>query len=410
MIDAALLNGLWQGALVVAVATCITLGLPQRHAATRYAVWFAALLALALLPILTLWHPAETFTSLPSSVTHTASAASRVTQRAANASGLWPLVAWLVGVAFCLLRLGLSYVRIARIVRKALPAPDIGPDVLISDEVAIPFAARLFSPLIIIPKGVAETFETSDLHAIIQHERAHIRRMDVAGNLVQRAIEACLFFNPWVYIIGRKLIAEREAACDDWAVHAMRDPDRYAACLTKLAQGAQRSHAPLLTPSAIGSKHLLVGRIARLLDGKATQLKINYLVLGMSVISFGILAVLLQSSEGLASTGFVHPGPAASVVAASACTFPNGYADAKAKDAAPPDIPKSAYRAGLSAGALVNISADGHPTSAKIVKSSGNPAVDRATVDAAMHSTYSAATKACKAVASQYYFHIETGP
>ena len=47
----ALLNGLWQGALIVAVAAAITVLVPQRYAATRYAVWFAALVALAVVPL-----------------------------------------------------------------------------------------------------------------------------------------------------------------------------------------------------------------------------------------------------------------------------------------------------------------------------------------------------------------------
>ncbi|MEO9170290.1 MAG: M56 family metallopeptidase [Candidatus Aquilonibacter sp.] len=407
--NAALLNSLWQGAFIAAVAALVTFLPPARNASTRYAVWFTALIALAILPLLSLWHPTDTFTALPTPVLHTASAASRVAAQAATASGSWLVLTWIAGVALCLFRIGLSYARIDRIVRNASPAPELGPRVMTSDDVTTPIAARLFSPVVIIPSSVAATFERRDLESIVYHELAHIRRGDVTGNFIQRLIEACLFFNPWVYVIGRQMIKERESACDDWVVHAMRDPDRYANCLAQLAQ-MRRSRLPLLTPSAIGSKHVLVGRIARLLNGKVIQLKINYLVLGASVMSFGILAVLLQSSEGLASTGSARTGSTDGLIAASACTFPHGYADAKPRNATPPEIPKSDYKSGLSAGALVNIAADGHPVSAKIVKSSGNAAVDRATVEAAMHSTYYPATKACKAVSSQYYFHIETGP
>lgn len=410
MIDTILLDGLWQGAFVAAVAALVTVLLPRRNAATRYAVWFTALLALAILPMSSLWHPAQTFTALPASVVHTASIASRVTERTVTASGWWLMAIWLTGGALCLFRLGVSYHRINRIVRGATLAPELGTSVLISDDVMVPIAARLFSPVVVIPANLAATLERSDLESLVRHERAHIRRMDIVGNFIQRVVEAGLFFNPWVYVIGRQLIKEREAACDDWVVHATHDPDRYALCLSQLAQGVRQSHPLLLTPSAIGSGHMLVTRVARLLDGKAGQLKINYFVLGASILAFAILGVLLGTSQGLASAGLLPSASAASVVSDSSCTFPHGYTDVKPINPVAPSIPKSDYRAGLSAGALVTVGPDGRAVSAKIVKSSGNAAIDRATVDAAMASTYSPATKACKPVAGMYLFHIETGP
>lgn len=397
-----LIDSLWQGALVTVVAALIVTLVPQRQAATRYAVWFAALLALAVLPMLSVWDSTQMIATPATPVVHIASAASRATAQAAEASGSWLVFAWLAGCAFFLLRLALSYARIRRIVRTATRAPQFGPQVMTSDRIAIPIAAGLFSTAIIIPTRIAASFERSDIDGIVQHERAHIARRDVAGNLIQRVLEAFLFFNPCVYIIGRQLLKEREAACDDWVVHESTDPNRYAACLAQLALGARRSRIPLLTPSAVGSKHVLVLRVARLLNGKVPQLKTNYLVLAASVASFAVLAVLLQSSGGLASV--------ATAAGAGSCSVPHGYAYVQVKDAAPPEIPKSAYRPGLEATALVTVDAAGHPVSAKIVKSSGSAAVDHATVDAAMHSTYSPAMKACKPVRGSYYFHVKTGP
>ncbi len=408
MMSVTLINGLWQGALVAAIATLITTLLPQRHAATRYAVWFTALVALAILPFVGLWHPAPTFAALPVPMEHTAVATSLVTAKAASASGTWLVLVWLVGVTFCLIRLGLSHARIKRIVRDAKPAPEFGGGVMISDDVAIPVAAGFFAPVVIIPTKVLAMLERRDVESIVQHERAHIARMDILGNLIQRVIEAFLFFNPWAYVIGRQLIKEREAACDDWAVQTTGEPDRYASCLAKLAQGAQHTRTPLLTPSAIGSRRMLVGRIARLLNGKATQLKVNYFVLAASVMAFTILAVLLQTSTSRASIENVTLSRNV-VASANSCVFPHGYADVKALNPVPPNIPKSAYRPNLSANALVTVGPDGLPIKAKIVKSSGSAAVDRATIDAAMHSTYSPKMKACKPMTGEYLFNVDTG-
>jgi len=144
---------------------------------------------------------------------------------------------------------------------------------------------------------------------------------------------------------------------------------------------------------------MLVGRIARLLNGKVAQLKINYLVLGASVVTFGILAFVLQTSNGQAATA----KPV--TLASTSCN-----ADAAALHPAIPNIPKSAYQPNVSANALVTVGADGRPTSAKIVKSSGSAAIDKATTDAAMASTYSPKTVNCNPVTGSYVFHVQTGP
>jgi len=79
-------------------------------------------------------------------------------------------------------------------------------------------------------------------------------------------------------------------------------------------------------------------------------------------------------------------------------------------NAAPPDIPKSAYRANASANALVTVGTDGRPVSAKIVLSSGSKAIDNAAVVAAMKSTYSPEMSNCKLRTGTYLFKVETAP
>jgi TonB family protein len=407
VIDTMLLNGLWQGALIVAIAALATWKMPQGHAATRHAVWFAALVALIVVPIVSMWHPAAAVTALPAPMQHTAAAPSLVIAKAASASGTWLLMFWVTGAMLALIRLGLSWARINRIVRDAALAPELGVNVMTSTGVDLPIAARLVFPVIVLPARLLRTLDRSDLDGIIRHERAHIARRDILANLIQRVIEALLFFNPWAYIIGRALIAEREAACDDWAVQASGEPDRYASCLARLAQNPRASRTPLLTPSAIGSRRMLVERIARLLNGKAIQLKINYIALGASVLAFGVLAVALQTVTGLAADASL---PLGSDVAVAASPCVGTGADVKILNAVPPNIPKSAFRPNTAANALVTISPSGRPISAKIALSSGSAGMDSAVVKAALASTYSPAMNACKYITSQYLFKAVTGP
>ncbi len=398
----ALLNSIWQGAPIFLVAAGLLTFVPQRHAATRHTVWFVALVALVLLPLSGVWSFAEPSSVIPSAVIRTTGVATRLASDAASADGRWLAALWLAGVALCAVRLALSYLRIAGITRSAVRAPDLGESVFTSSSIAVPVAAGFLRPIVIIPDRMARELDSADIRSIVAHERAHIRRGDILGNLIQRLVESLFFFNPWVYVISHQLVKEREAACDDWAVLSTSDPNRYASCLANLARRRPHHPSPLLTPSAIGSGRMLVGRIARLLNGKAGQVKTNYLVVATAVIGFAVLGFALQTSSSLASTG--------SMVAANDTKCSAGVMVLKP---VPPDIPDAVAAAHPNAQAivLVTVAANGKASAAKIEHSSGNSVIDEASKRAALRSTYQPKMRNCKAVSGgQFLFHIQVAP
>lgn len=82
--------------------------------------------------------------------------------------------------------------------------------------------------------------------------------------------------------------------------------------------------------------------------------------------------------------------------------------DVTVRDAAQPNIAKADFKANLNANALVTVGTNGKPIKAKIVLSSGSAAIDKATVDAAMASTYKPEMSQCKLKVGTYLFHVET--
>src|SRR5262249_12704502 len=155
MMNTILLSGLWQGAFITAIAAAIISLVPRRHAATRHAVWFTALVALAVVPALSVWHPFSMSSSVPPSLAHVTLTTSVVTAKAATFSGSWLLIIWVAGAVLGLLRLTVSYVRINRIVANATPARECATDVKVSEDVAIPIAAGLFFPIVVLPLNLA---------------------------------------------------------------------------------------------------------------------------------------------------------------------------------------------------------------------------------------------------------------
>jgi D-alanyl-D-alanine endopeptidase (penicillin-binding protein 7) len=396
VIATALLNSLWQGALIVAIAAIVNALVPAHHAASRYLVWLTALAALVVVPVSTAFAPQDAYDAVPAVLVTASAATSAVVTRAADSASSWLLLPWVLGVLFFVSRLSVSGIRINAMLRASRSASFFGTDVRISDRMSVPIAAGLLRPVVVLPGGMVETLPVADLRSLIEHERAHIARGDVLTNFLQRLIEAALFFNPWVYLIGRELVKEREAACDDRAVLATGAAETYAASLAAVAI-ARRERNLLLTPSALGSKRSLLARVARLLSEKETVVKANYLPAAACAIAFALLTL------SLGSKGLAHSQNAASSLPA------NCYRSAMVIVPATPDIPKDAYRANVSAEALVTIDADGHPLKAKIVTPSGSSAIDNATVEAAMHSTYKPKLSDCKAVVGTYLFRVDTG-
>jgi bla regulator protein blaR1 len=393
MIDV-LLASLWQGALVFAIAAGANMLVPRRHAATRYAVWFVSLLALLVLPFIAQLSFGTPSSTIFNSVTRTTSAVSKLTEQTSNAAGFWFAAIWAAGFIVCVVRITISYFRLGRILQSVSPASQIAEGVFTSPLVSVPIAAGLWRPIVIIPNDLSEALPPSDLAAIISHERAHIARHDILGNVAQRAIEALLFFNPWVYLIGRQLEKEREAACDDLAVNAGSNPNSFASCLAALALRVPHNKTTLLTPSAIWPKRILVVRIERLLNGKAIQVKINYAVVATAVTLFGLLGFALQNPKALgastscsSSVEIIHPVKP-NISEALAKAHPNATVELQ-----------------------VTVTAHGNPSDIIRIKSSGNDSIDYAVLLAARNSTYRPEMQNCKAVSGgEYLFRADIGP
>ncbi len=429
MIVTLLSNALWQGALVVAITALVLALVPLRDAATRYVAWLLALLAVMAIPVATATSHlgAQLLAAIPHqsaragifSLTPVGALANDATawlarpHAIANSAAVAIAALWIAGAALGLGRLAVSFVRIARIRRCAAPFSQVeGIPVLVSSELTIPIATGITSPAVIVPSAFARELSEHDLRCTIEHELAHVRRGDVALNAVQRIVEATLFWNPWVHVVGCQLVREREAACDDWAVRRIGEADEYALTLAALAQRITATSAFLLTPSAFGSRNALVARIERLMaDQSRSGSSLNYVALGVVTVLFAVMTLALQALlPAPANASPLQATEGLAVVAATgACTKPN--VDPMPIDAVAPDLPKSQWPARkVSAIVLVTIAPNGKATAARVFQSSGNANVDRAVVTAAEKSTYSPKVVNCVPVAGSYLFRADFTP
>jgi beta-lactamase regulating signal transducer with metallopeptidase domain len=134
-----------------------------------------------------------------------------------------------------------------------------------SSQIKFPMAAGLGDPTILIPSYLVDKLEPAELDVIVLHEIFHLRRWDDWTKLLQRMVEAVMFFNPVVSWIGRRLDQVREMACDDRVVAQTGRPTDYARCLTKLAE-MNVSDRGLLVPGALVNRKFIFRRLDRVLN------------------------------------------------------------------------------------------------------------------------------------------------
>jgi cobalt-zinc-cadmium efflux system membrane fusion protein len=145
----------------------------------------------------------------------------------------------------------------------------LAPAVGYCDRVAVPVVLGLLRPMILLPATVLTGLEPDQLAAVLMHELAHIRRYDHVLIVVQRLIEALLFFHPAVWYLSRCVHQERECCCDDVLLAHGADRLDYAASLLRVAElrfvgeNRRRQLAVLAVDGDQPSR--LRGRIERLL-------------------------------------------------------------------------------------------------------------------------------------------------
>jgi Leucine-rich repeat (LRR) protein len=101
------------------------------------------------------------------------------------------------------------------------------------------------------------------VEAILAHEFAHIRRWDRWINLLQRLVEALLFFHPVVWWLSKRISIEREHCCDNVALQVCADRAVYVRALLSLA--SQGSPTAALSLSSHGGN--FAGRVRAILSG-----------------------------------------------------------------------------------------------------------------------------------------------
>jgi beta-lactamase regulating signal transducer with metallopeptidase domain len=223
------------------------------------------------------------------------------------------LLALLLGAIVKVTGLGLSLLRLRRIVERARPVTSdqiltmLGlvqgripmrhpPRLLESTDVSAPVAAGVIGDCVLLPTGWAGSLCRDEMLAVLCHESAHLARRDHYVVILQEVFASVLWFHPLVHLFNRMLNRAREEVCDNYAITMVERP-AYCAALLHLAVGRPGRSARGAT--SMWSRHWsLEDRIRGILnDERPTKIRISGLARSATVTFTVAICGLLAMPE-----------------------------------------------------------------------------------------------------------------
>jgi beta-lactamase regulating signal transducer with metallopeptidase domain len=250
---AALLDHIWQSTLFAGGIGLLTLLFRRNSAAVRFWLWFAAslkfLLPFAVVAMLGEYLSRIFPAALPQSILAIQPAAERLSAPArllgpSESINLAPLFVcvWLAGFALILGLRWLRWLRLRAVLAEAQELPMLAPvRVKASASLLEPGLVGILEPTVLLPAGLMARLSGAERDSILAHELSHLRRRDNVTAAIHMAVEALFWFTPPVWLIGARLIAERERACDESVLASGHDPEVYARGILKVCKFCIRS-------------------------------------------------------------------------------------------------------------------------------------------------------------------------
>jgi beta-lactamase regulating signal transducer with metallopeptidase domain/Flp pilus assembly protein TadD len=248
---------------------------------------------------------------------------------AAKSAFSWPLAlmgVWAAGALAALAPLALGLARLSALSRRARPVADPAwrlaledaaarmgvrwrlPILLETTEAVSPMTWGFWRPVVALPSR-ARRWPMARLRAAMFHEMAHVARFDWPIQVAAQVVCAMNWFNPLFWMARRRLLAERESACDDRALLAAQEaPSSYAKHLLEIARARWASGSPLAVAAAAEHPSELERRVRAVLDADRSRTAPSNRAAGFALAGSLGLALLLASAGPIAAQGWAGGG------------------------------------------------------------------------------------------------------
>jgi bla regulator protein blaR1 len=299
-------NHLWQSTVFAAVVWLVSRALRRNAARVRFSLWLAASMKFlvpfslfiglgGLLPRqqqvaehspMPLYSAVDAmgqpFDDLELSAVNISSHGTRLPERAKTDVLALLAAVWLCGATVVLVTWCVRWLQVQRQLRSAVPATTGrerailqrmsgggAVSLLLSRNSVEPRIFGVFRPALIWPEQLSARLEDAHIEAILAHELMHVRRRDNLTAALHILVEAAFWFHPMTWWIERRLVEERERACDEAVVQMGNKAETYAESLLKACRFCVES--PLVCASGISGSDLC-GRVRSIMTLRVEKL------------------------------------------------------------------------------------------------------------------------------------------
>ena len=249
-------NYLWQSTAFAALAGLLAFALKNNNARTRHAIWLAASIKFLVPFSLLIWAggliESRAKAAMPAQSPQTFSVAIQQFSQpfepglslasAQSANSFMPIFLFSVWIGGCLALLLIwtgRWWRLSRMAGRAthfyagrpwemLNAMGHGVRLACSNNLVEPGVFGIVRPILLLPACITDLLTDAQLNAILAHELCHVRSRDNLAAATHKLVESIFWFHPLVWWIGRRLLEERERACDEAAIELGTPPQAYA--------------------------------------------------------------------------------------------------------------------------------------------------------------------------------------
>jgi uncharacterized protein (TIGR03435 family) len=285
----ALANHLWQSTLFACMIGLLTVLLSRNRSAVRYGLWLAAsvkfLLPFSLLIALgsqIQWRRApaidqpeiKSMQQVSQPLVRLASPARSLPRNSTRPITAILFSFWLCGFAATSISGWRRWRQVRASLRSASPLALNLPIKVLSSRLHLePGIFGICRPILLLPEGLREHLSQAQFDTIIAHELCHVRRYDNLTFAIHSIVEALFWFYPPLHWIGKRLIEERESACDEDVLRMGGNPQDYAEGIVTVCRFYIKS--PLACASGITGSDLtrrvekiMLNRVGESMDAK----------------------------------------------------------------------------------------------------------------------------------------------
>jgi bla regulator protein blaR1 len=166
----------------------------------------------------------------------------------------------------------------------------------------------VFRPVLLLPEGISERLTPAQLQAVIAHELCHVRHRDNLIAATHMFVETIFWFYPLVWWIGKRMVEERERACDEEVLRLGSEPRVYAEGILNVCKSYFAS--PLACASGVSGSDLKrrIEAIVRNRAARNLDIRRRILLIGAGGVAFigpiavGIFGALPSRSQTHAET------------------------------------------------------------------------------------------------------------